>query len=412
MKVGILSQWYDPEPGSAAVAGVLARALRARGNAVQVLTGFPNYPTGRIAPGYRLRWRQDEKDEAGVAIRRVALVPSHDRSGWHRFLNYSSFAVSAAATGMAKLREQDAVWVYNSPATVGLPSWLASSAGGPPHLMHVMDLWPDSIRFSGMASSTAFSRMERILDRWCRFTYRRASGIACISRTMLAELEHRGAPAEKLRYIPIWTDERHNQPRPRDSDLARSLGVEDAFVLLYAGNLGESQGLASLLEVCHRLTDLEGFHCLIAGSGTAEEHLRAKASDLRLSNVTFLGRWPSSDIGRLLSLGDLHLVSLRRDPLSALALPSKVPAILASARPLLVAAEGEAARVVAESKAGWSVAPGDVDAYEAALREAYNQTPDGMQRLGRLGHEYYQREFSVERGVAAVEDFLSTLANA
>src|SRR5581483_7095905 len=66
VKVGILSQWYDPEPGSAAVPGVLARGLRQRGHSVQVVTGFPNYPTGTLAPGYRIRRHVDE-DREGIA---------------------------------------------------------------------------------------------------------------------------------------------------------------------------------------------------------------------------------------------------------------------------------------------------------------------------------------------------------
>ena len=158
LRFGILSQWYDPEPGSAAVPGVLARSLVARGHSVQVVTGFPNYPTGEIMEGYRLARRLDEQADGGVGVRRVALYPSHDGSSWHRFANYGSFALSATASGLGLLRKLDSIWVYNSPATVGLPSWLTSAAGGPPHLMHVLDLWPDSIAFSGMAEQPCLRR--------------------------------------------------------------------------------------------------------------------------------------------------------------------------------------------------------------------------------------------------------------
>jgi glycosyltransferase involved in cell wall biosynthesis len=401
MKFAILSQWYDPEPGSAAVPGVLARGLRARGHSVQVVTGFPNYPDGRLAPGYRLQPRLDEQTTEGIRIRRVPLYPSHDRSPWRRVANYGSFALSAAAA-VPMLRRSDAIWVYNSPATVGLPSCLASAAGGPPHLMHVVDLWPDSISYSGMAGA-GYERVESVLERWCRFTYRQAAAVAAISQGMCAELIARGVPEAKVRYIPVWIDEARYRPRSRDEGLAAELGVTADFVALYAGNLGEAQGLDQLLEVCARLRNLAGFRCLIAGTGIAEKRLRERAAELQLGNVSFLGRWPASDIGRLMSVGDVHLVSLADHPLSSLTFPSKLTSTLASGRPLVVIADGEAARVVTEARAGWAVSPRDSEGLEAALRQSHALGRTGAGRLGVNARQYYDQELSTNRSIDAVE---------
>ena len=411
LRFGILSQWYDPEPGSAAIPGVLARSLAARGHSVQVVTGFPNYPTGEVMAGYRLARRLDEEAEGGVAVRRVALYPSHDRSNLRRFINYSSFALSATASALGLLRNLDSMWVYNSPATVGLPSWLTSAAGGPPHLMHVMDLWPDSIAFSGVATSRSYAAMAPLLEQWCRFTYERAASIACISLGALDELAARGVPRSKLHYVPVWTDETRHYPRPRDRDLARALGVDDAFVLLYAGNLGYTQGLDTLLDACARLRDLPGFHCLVVGSGTAEEGLRALAASLSLHNVTFLGRRPPAEMGALMSIGDLHLVSLSDHPLASITLPSKLLATLASGRPALAVATGETARVVRDAGAGWTVTPGDAEGLVDALRHAHAVGRVGTDRFGAAARRYYERELSTERGVDAIETLLAKLAS-
>jgi colanic acid biosynthesis glycosyl transferase WcaI len=391
------------------VPGVLARSLVARGHSVQVVTGFPNYPTGEIMPGYRLARRSDEIAEGGVAVRRVALYPSHDQSSWRRIVNYGSFALSATASALGALRSIDALWVYNSPATVGLPSWLASTAAGPPHLMHVLDLWPDSIEFSGLASSRSYTAMAPLLERWCHFTYDRAESIACISQEVLEELAARGVPRSKLHYVPVWTDESCHYPRPRDRDLARSLGVEDAFVLLYAGNLGYTQGLDGLLEACARLRDLPRFHCLVVGSGTAEGELRARAASLSLQNLTFLGRRPPAEMGMLMSIGDLHLVSLSDHPLASMTMPSKLLTTLASGRPVLAVAVGETARIVREAGAGWTVAPGDGEGLVDALRHAHSVGRAGTDQLGAAGRRYYERELSTERGVDKIESLLTEL---
>jgi glycosyltransferase involved in cell wall biosynthesis len=278
--------------------------------------------------------------------------------------------------------------------------------------MHVLDLWPDSIAFSGVAGSRSYAMMAPVLERWCRFTYRQAASIACSSFGILDELVARGVPRSKLEYVPLWTDEALFHPRPRDHDLARALGVDNAFVLLYAGNLGYTQGIDTVLEACARLSDLSDFHCLIAGSGTAEQALRAQAASLSLDNVTFIGRRPPAEMGALMSIGDLHLVSLNNHSLASITLPSKVVATLASGRAVLAVAPGETARIVRDARAGWTVEPGDLNGLAKALRQAHAGGRSRTERLGSSARQYYERELSTERGVDTIETLLATLASA
>jgi colanic acid biosynthesis glycosyl transferase WcaI len=139
MRVGLLTQFYDPEPGPAALPGVLARGLVARGHEVQVLTGFPNYPEGVIAPGYRMQRVLDEVLD-GVNVRRVALYANHDASAMRRITNYASFGASALASGLGVLRGLDALWVNYSPITVAWPMWAARYGLKIPQVAHVLDL--------------------------------------------------------------------------------------------------------------------------------------------------------------------------------------------------------------------------------------------------------------------------------
>lgn len=150
MRLGLLTQWFDPEPGPAALPGVLARGLARRGHDVTVLTGFPNYPQGHLTHGYSMaglsprRPRLVEESD-GVTVVRVPLYPSHDASFARRALNYASFGASAALAGGPGLRGLDALWVNYSPITVAAPMWRARYAGGVPLVVHVADLWPDTV---------------------------------------------------------------------------------------------------------------------------------------------------------------------------------------------------------------------------------------------------------------------------
>jgi glycosyltransferase involved in cell wall biosynthesis len=270
-----------------------------------------------------------------------------------------------------------------------------------------MDFWPESLTASGFGSITKWRWLEVALDKWLALTYRTADSIACSSRSQIELLAYRGVDPAKLSYIPTWVNEKLFYPMQPDAGLAADLGVKDKFVLLYVGAIGEPQGLDPLIEACGQLTDEPYFHCLIAGSGVAEPRLRARAQDLGLTNVSFLGRWPITDITRLMSIGDVHLVSLRRNALAELAMPSKVPATLACGRPVIIAAEGEAAGVVSRSGAGWACTPGDQHELEAAIREAVGGGACGLHAMGLRARETYEAEFAVDIGVDRVEQLLA-----
>jgi colanic acid biosynthesis glycosyl transferase WcaI len=401
LQLGLLSQWYEPEP--TLIPSVLARELARRGHSVRVLTGFPNYPTGRIYDGFRIALRSDH-DAAGVGIRRVALYASHSGSRVGRVANYVSFAVSASLASRNWFKETDALWVANSPPTVGLPMWLTKRRGRPRIVLHILDFWPESLQASGLGGP--FMRVPGFafaLNRWLSMTHHVADSIVCSSRAQMDLLARRGVPRRKLEYVPIWVDESIFQPAARDESLAERLGVKDKTVLLYAGAIGQAQGLDVLVEVCERLRHVQGFHCLIAGTGVAETRLRSRVASTGLSNVTFLGAWPASDMRRLMSVGDVHFASLRQDPISGLAMPSKVPATLACAKPLIVSAGGEVAEIVSRSGCGWACKPEDADDLEAAVRSAIATGRTGLEEMGELARRAYEGEFAARIGVERIE---------
>ena len=91
-RLSIVSQWFDPEPTPKGL--TFAKALQARGFDVEVVTGFPNYPGGKLYPGYRVRLWQRETIE-GISVTRLPLYPSHNGNALSRSANYLSFFFSA-----------------------------------------------------------------------------------------------------------------------------------------------------------------------------------------------------------------------------------------------------------------------------------------------------------------------------
>lgn len=407
MRVGLLTQWYDPEPGPASLPGVLARGLLDRGHDVQVLTGFPNYPTGKLAPGYRMARRLDE-DRDGVRVRRVALYPNHDAAAHRRFANYASFGSSAVLSGLDAMKGIDALWVYNSPITVAWPMWWLHRRWGIPVVLHVMDLWPDTVLASGFAHGGAlYGALSKGLDAWCSAMYRTAFAVAYISPGMGSVLTERGVSVDKLAYVPVWADE--SVFKPSRADLRSELGIaEDTVVLLYAGTMGVAQGIETLVEACAKIDDPR-FTCLITGSGVTEMALRRQAERIA-PNIRFLGRLPKEQLTSLMATGDLHYVGLRPHTSSSVAMPSKVQATLAAGRALLISAEGDAAAVGTDSDAAFVVPPGDPEAVADSIRAACRSGRSHLQVLGRSARKYYESTFSLERGVTRVEALLHDAA--
>ena len=189
MRLAYVTQWFEPEPNI--IKGLaFVRALQAAGHDVTVITGFPNYPAGRLYPGYRLRRIQHETID-GLPIVRLPLYPSHDNSSVRRSLNYLSFFLSAFIYLLLRRSKFDLAYVYHPPITVGLAAALVRI----PFVLDVQDLWPDTIAATGMSGA---SKLVGPLGATCRFVYRRASAIIAQSGGIRRSLIERGVLAESL----------------------------------------------------------------------------------------------------------------------------------------------------------------------------------------------------------------------
>lgn len=146
MRVLVLSQYYPPE--GALIPSAIAEGLSGRGYKVKVLTGFPNYPEGELFEGYEMKWR--EKSRHGeVEVLRVPHYANHSEHAIRTSLNYVSFGLSAA-TARRYARDADVIYVYATQMTPALGPWLWKITGGAPYVLHVQDLWPDSITGSSL----------------------------------------------------------------------------------------------------------------------------------------------------------------------------------------------------------------------------------------------------------------------
>lgn len=356
--VGLISQWYDPERGSAAQSGVIARSLLEQGHEVDVVTGFPNYPTGKIYDGYALKLYQRER-LSGVRVHRGPLYPSHDANAARRSVNYLTFAVGATGVAVRHLAAVDVCLVHATPATAALPAMVLRLLRGTPYVVHVHDLWPDSVLSSGFLRGWQSRLAARVLHGYCDAMYRGAAAVAVTSPGMAAKIEGRGVPPEKIHFVPNWADEDVFRPTVVDPALRAELGLSAAVTVMYAGNLGEYQDLGAVVEAAGILRERSDIEFVFVGEGVERQNLQNRAAALQLTNIRFLGARAFAQMPQLLAVGDVQLVTLRDLDIFTTTLPSKLVATLASGRPILGGLTGDAADLVRSSGAGEVVPPGD-----------------------------------------------------
>ena len=397
MRILMLTQWFDPELTFKGLA--FARKLVERGHKVEVLTGFPNYPGGKLYPGYRIRlWQRESLD--GIPVVRVPLYPSHDRSVVRRAWNYLSFAIAATVLGPALLCRPDVIYAYHPPGTVGLAALALRRWFSAPVVYDVQDLWPDTIVSSGMWGRR-FRLPIRLLDRFCRFVYRHADRVVALSPGFRRTLIERGVAADRVDVIYNWAPQQQLEP---PSPLPPHGSGDSGFTIVFAGTMGLAQGLDAVLEAAARCAStVPRARFLFMGGGVDADRLRQRAGEMRLANVEFLGWQPLTATQAILHAADALLVHLKDDPLFAITIPSKTQAYLAAGRPIVMAVRGDAANLVTRAGAGILAQPGDPQSIADAVRHLAEMPEAERARMGRAGREFYATELAIGRGVEKFE---------
>jgi glycosyltransferase involved in cell wall biosynthesis len=404
VRILLITQWFEPEPTFKGLA--FARELVARGHQVEVLTGFPNYPGGRVYPGYHIRpWIRERID--GMSVIRVALYPSHDKCAIRRALNYVSFAISAALLGTLLTQKADVAYVYHPPATVGFAAAVIGFFRRVPFIYDIMDLWPDTVMASGMISRAG---VFTLLDNWCKFVYRRAAHIVVVSAGFKQQLVRRGVAPEKIDVIYNWSAETVG-PSILDPDFTSSFGLTGKFKVMFAGTMGTAQALDTVLAAARLcLRKHPDVQFVFIGGGVDRSRLEEKAKELGLVNVCFLPRQPMSAMGAVLALADVLLVHLKDNPLFHITIPAKSQAYMAAGKAVLMAVRGEAAQLVTRSGGGLVCEPENPQSITDAISQFVGMSQEARCAMGEAGRRFYEEWLSLKTGVTKFELLFAKVA--
>jgi colanic acid biosynthesis glycosyl transferase WcaI len=410
MKILYVSQYFPPEMGApAGRASELSRLWVEDDHEVTVLTGFPNHPTGVISPEYRRKFRRLVTRETyhGVEVVRTWLLPLPNRKAYERMLNYSSFCVSAATTGIF-LHQPDVVIATSPQLLVGLSGWWLARCNGVPFVLEVRDLWPESLAAVGVSNHN--SLLHRSLAKIAGFLYRNCDRLVVVSPAFKEYLiEHWRVPEDKIFVVENGVETSLFSPLAPNPAFRRRLGAERKFVASYIGTMGNAHGIETLLETATLLRErAPQVLFLLVGEGAEKERLMSLARSRGLANVRFIGQQSRERIPAYIAASDACLVLLKKAELFKTVLPTKMLEYMSCARPVIFGVDGHARKVMEQANAGIFVTPEDPAALaEAVMRLAAD--PALCESLGRNGRQHVIRYFSRQHTAKVYLDVLQDL---
>lgn len=410
MNVLIVTQYFWPENFRI---NDLVLGLQERGHLVTVLTGIPNYPTGKYFVGYGL-FKKLKDDYQGISVLRVPLVPRGDGNGIRLILNYLSYALSASVIGPFLCRgKYDVIFVFEpSPITVGIPAFILKKTTSAPILFWVQDLWPESLSATGAVRSKIILAAVTWL---VRLIYKGCDRILVTSRAYIDKIEKLGVSSERLYYFPQYTEELY-QPVVIEPDAVERTLVPNGFRIMFAGNIGAAQDFSTIIEAAGILKAYRDIHWIVIGDGRMRKWVDSEVRKRGLSDfVHLIGRYPVESMPRFYSLADVMLVTLKKDPLFALTIPAKVQSYFACGKPIIAALDGEGGRLMRESQAGISCSAEDPNALAEAVLKMYTMPKTEREMMGRHGRDYYlkyfERNMLIDRLQMWMKDLSTEVAN-
>lgn len=405
MKVLVLGLNFAPELiGVGEYTAEFAAWLAGRGHQVRVITAPPYYPEWRVGRGYAA-WRYRREVLDGTPVLRCPLWVPAEPSPAKRILHLLSFAISSCLPTLwqAIAWRPDLVWTVE-PTTLTAPTaLLAARLAGARACLHVQDLEIEAACALRMLPGDRLCRAVRAAYGWL---LRRFDLVSTISARMGRQLAAHGVAADRLCRFPNWVDTATIRPLAGPNPLRREFGLgADRMIVLYAGNMGEKQGLEGLATVAERLADRPEIQFVLCGDGAARPRLERLLAGR--PNVRLLPLQPRRLRNELLNLADIHLLP-QRPQAADFALPSKLGGILASGRPVVAQTDGgELAR--AARAGGLAIAPDDPAAMVDAIR-ALAADAERRRRLGQAGRRFAETHLDRELIIAHYADRLAAEA--
>lgn len=382
MKILVISQYFWPEVFRI---NDLTKELVNKGHEVTVFTGLPNYPYGKYFSGYGFFKGPFYEEKDGVKIIRIPQPARGEKKGIRLIINYLFYGFIGSLIAPFRLKNEfDCIFIYGlSPIFLAIPGIILKKMWKIPTYFWVTDLWPESLEAAGITKNKYIIYPVRKLTNWI---YRNCDKILTTSLGFIDEIKKQGVSKDKMIFWPQWAEPIFEE-KTSSQEYSDDRFPSNRFTILFAGNVGTSQDMPTILKAAEILKDNKNIVIVILGDGLALNDAKILANTKKLNNIIFLGRKPLETMPYYFSKSDVLLVSLVDTFLFSITIPSKIQSYLASRKPILASLNGEGAEIIKKWDAGIAVpASSPVELSDAILK----LSSLGEKQLSTMGENAYE----------------------
>ena len=394
----------------------MAKFLQSRGHELVIVASDLNYQTGQRTVERTGLYAEQSFD--GIRVLRSYMYPAIHRSYVWRVVAFFSFMFSSIWTAL-QVKDVDLVMGTSPPIFQAASAWFVAWMRRKPFLLEVRDLWPEF----GVSMGVLKNPVVIALARWLEmFLYKRATHILVNSPAYKEYMIGKGVPENKVTYIPYGTDVDMFNPSVDGSSIRAELGVDDKFVVLYAGAMGQANDIDTILRAAERIShrehrekenfsessavshrrargtngvvsvaektdEADRIRFVLFGDGKERTRLQAEAERMGLSNLIFAGVRPKKDMPRVVACADVCLAILQDIPMFRTTYPNKVFDYMAAGRATVLVIDGISRGLIESSNGGVYVQPGD-DAMLAEKVLELSKDPKRVEEMGQDAREY------------------------
>ena len=393
MRILIYGINFFPEvTGIGKYTGELSSYLVEQGHLVKVVTGNPYYPQWRIYFGYS-GWKYHHETIQGAEVWRCPLWVPKTPSGITRIIHLFSFAVFSIPIMLLQIFWKPDIILCIVPAITTTPiarfvAWMAHSFAW----LHIQDFEIDTAlslklipRF-GFMNKIIYFIEKSLLDSFDR--------ISTISNQMLNLLTTKGIQPQKTMLFPNWVDEEKIFPLSVTNPLRSAWNIPDEkFIVLYAGSMGQKQGLEVLIDAAKLLSSNKNILFLFVGDGSSKATLELMAKNQ--PNICFFPLQPFKELNNLLNIANVHVLPQLKNA-ADLVMPSKLSGMFASGKAVIASAkpDTELGRIVIST--GILIPPEDSTALASAILHLY-KNPQECEELGIKGRNFMLNHWSKQK---------------
>ena len=385
MRILIFSQYFWPETFRI---NEVSETLSDMGHKIEVITGKPNYPFGKLFKGYKL-FSFDIHKYKKIKVHRVPILPRGLKKPLRLALNYFSYVFLASIYTSLRLFKikYNVIYIYGtSPILQAIPGIIFGKLKGIPIVLNVQDLWPESLYATGYIKNKL---ILKIVDFIVEYIYKQCD-LILVSSEPFKKIIKKYRTNAKIKYFPnsvdpIFSDEKFIKKE--------DLYLKKGFKIIFAGNLGSAQSVKTIIGLAKGIINFKDINIYIFGDGSELEFMKAEKKQYKLENLHLMGRYPLTSMPYIFSKADLLLATLASYNCFSKTLPNKIQAYMTAKKPIVVSMDGEGAKVIIKAKCGKAAPAENVEKLIGSVLEIFNMNSIERNILSENAYKYFEKNF-------------------